>query len=61
MQKDAEFKIRKKQLGGHIHCRLFSKYRDQSTWAKCGDFVIREDENSAMMTAMHGIQFERDD
>ena len=34
------YRIRYRQAGGHVHCRLFSKPEGQATWAKCGDLVL---------------------
>jgi len=36
------FRIRYKQLGGHIHCRVFSGADRQGTFAKLGDLTFDE-------------------
>jgi len=38
------FRIRYKQLGGHVHCRLFAGSRQNVTHGKCGDLVMSDDE-----------------
>lgn len=40
-QRDYEYRIRYKQGGMHIHCRVFSRLKGQETWAKSGDLVLR--------------------
>jgi hypothetical protein len=36
------FRLRFKQLGGHIHCRLFQAAVAGHTWQKNGDLVFDE-------------------
>lgn len=35
-------RLRYKQLGGHVHCRLFTAREVRQTFAKCGDLVFDE-------------------
>lgn len=37
-------RLRYKQLGGHIHCRMFTAQIYDGTWAKNGDLVFDEKE-----------------
>ena len=43
-----QMRIRFCQLGGHIHCRVFTRTLPTETWAKCGDLVFAEDEWQAV-------------
>ena len=52
------FKIRHEKLGGHIHCALFGAKAPDMTYAKCGDFVVREEEFSDLERCMSGVFFE---
>lgn len=54
---DAVFKLRYEELGGHTHCSLFSALRPDATYAKCGDFVIRNEEFVALRQALSGVEF----
>ena len=36
------FRVRYKQLGGHIHCRVFSAENPFGTFAKLGDLTMDE-------------------
>lgn len=36
------FRLRFKQLGGHVHCRLFQAAAPGHTWQKNGDLVFDE-------------------
>lgn len=60
-QRDYEYKLTNKQLGGHIHCRLFSRRRGQVTWAKCGDLVFAEDEWMSFKLSIGHIAMEKED
>lgn len=51
------FKIIHEKLGAHIHCALFSARSPNLTWAKCGDFVVREEEFEDTKLAMSGVVF----
>ena len=53
------FKIRCVQRGGHIHCALFAAKHPNITYAKCGDFVVREEEFADLQAVMPGVIFER--
>lgn len=37
-------RLRYKQFGGHVHCRLFTAPAVGQTYAKCGDLVFSEEE-----------------
>ena len=37
-------RIRYKQLGGHIHCRVFTAKAKNMTFAKVGDLIFSESE-----------------
>lgn len=50
-QIDAVFKVRYIELGGHTHCSLFSAPRPDATYAKCGDFVVRNEEFVALQAS----------
>ena len=43
-------RLRYKQLGGHVHVRVFMG-RDSDHLAKCGDLAFREDERDKEFTA----------
>lgn len=51
------FKVIYHLAGGHYHCSLFSAARADTTFAKCGDFVIRKDEFDPLRNAMSGVAF----
>lgn len=51
------FRVRYKIKGGHTHCSLFSAKQPNTTFANCGNFVIRNDEFKELVIAMSGIQF----
>lgn len=36
--------VRHQQLGGHIHCRVFTRNGVSSTWQKAGNLVFTEQE-----------------
>lgn len=60
-QRDYEYKLVSKQLGGHVHCRLFSRRRGQVTWAKCGDLVFCEEEWVSAKLALAHVMLELED
>jgi len=45
------FRVRWQQLGGHVHCRLFCAKHPNQTYAKCGEFVVREGEEFESLRA----------
>jgi len=49
------FRLYFKQLGGHVHCRLFTAPAIHLTFAKCGDLVFRENEWLAARSAFESI------
>lgn len=51
------FLIKHVKRGGHIHCALFAAKQTNQTFAKCGDFTIREEEFDSMRGAMSGVSF----
>lgn len=51
------FRIRWKQLGGHIHMRVFSAPQPNYTFAKLGDLCCTKAEFHDLQLAMAGIQF----
>ncbi len=40
------FRIRYEQLGGHVHCRLFSGVAQDLTHGKCGHFTMSDSDFS---------------
>jgi hypothetical protein len=38
------YRVRFAVAGAHVHCRLFCAPQSNTTWAKCGDFVVRRGE-----------------
>lgn len=42
-------RIRYKQLGAHVHCRVFTARGPNQTFAKSGELVFREDEWADVM------------
>ena len=52
------FRVRFTIGGGHVHCRLFVAPASNMTFAKCGDFVVRNEEFKALVIAMAGVSFE---
>lgn len=50
------WRIRYRRYGGHIHCRLFAKARNQ-TFAGCGNFTVREEEFDSLQHTMPGVEF----
>ena len=40
----AEILIKWKKLGGHIHCKLFTRQPPGETWARCGLLTFSEKE-----------------
>jgi hypothetical protein len=54
------FRVRYKVLGGHTHCALFAAKQSNMTWAKCGDFTVRNDEFDDLQLVMSGVVFSRD-
>lgn len=37
-------RVRYKQLGGHVHCRVFTAIGPDRTFAKCGELTFSNDE-----------------
>ena len=52
------FKVKYFVPGGHTHCSLYAAPRAGTTFAKCGDFVVRNEEFKALVIAMAGVSFE---
>jgi len=55
------FRVRYDTKGGHVHCRLFSAKRPNTTWMKCGEFTLRTDEFLECVEAMNGVEFLADE
>jgi hypothetical protein len=51
------FRIRYETLGGHTHCALFSARQPNTTFAKCGEFCVRNEEFEDLRIVMPGVQF----
>lgn len=45
-------RIRYQQLGGHMHCRVFTAKSPELTFAKCGDLVFDEHEWPEVVVAL---------
>jgi hypothetical protein len=56
-QKDYEYRVRYKQGGMHIHCRVFSRPKGQETWAKSGDLALRAEEWLSFQSAFAFAEF----
>lgn len=54
-------RVRFKQLGGHIHCRVFTAPVPNETFAKNGELVFDEREFEDVRRIMSGAQFLRED
>lgn len=58
-------RIRFKQLGGHMHCRVFVGTSDDGTFAKAGDFVLSAgaewDDFVSMMKIIPNVQIKHED
>ena len=52
------FKIKYNVAGGHTHCSLFAAKEENQTFAKCGDFTVRNEEFEPLKFAMSGVYFE---
>ena len=39
-----EMKVVARQLGGHMHCNVFTRTPPTETWANCGTLVFSEGE-----------------
>lgn len=55
------FKIKYKQLGGHIHMRVFSAKQHNHTYAKLGDLCCAEEEFAELRAAMSSVDFEKEE
>jgi hypothetical protein len=56
------FRIHFKVLGDHVHCRLFVAKSDDTTFAKCGTFIVSVGEEFiALLAAFSGADFIGDD
>ncbi len=51
------FRVWYKVLGGHTHCMLFAASRADTTFAKCGEFTVRNSEFDQLRIAMRGVEF----
>jgi hypothetical protein len=51
------FRARYVKRGGHIHCALFAGKATSPTFAKCGDFTVREEEFEDLQYNMAGVKF----
>lgn len=47
------FRLRFKQLGGHVHCRLFQALSPSHTWQKNGEIVFDERGWESFAALMH--------
>lgn len=54
------WKIRYDIAGGHVHCSLFCAKGRHMTYAKCGDFVVRQEELDSLMRAFSAEFVERE-
>lgn len=52
------FKVTFVKAGGHFHCSLFAAKQQNMTYAKCGDFCVRDYEMPDLRLAMSGVHFE---
>lgn len=44
-------RVRYQQLGGHVHCRVFTRTPPTETWASAGELVFSESEwNDILIT-----------
>ena len=48
-------RLRFRQIGGHIHCRLFTAPRQGTTFAKCGDVIFSVLEWPAVRSALADV------
>lgn len=51
------WKVEYALLGGHVHCALFTASGPNRTFARCGDFVVRQEEFASLRQAFSGAQF----
>jgi hypothetical protein len=54
------FRIYHQQLGGHVHCRLFAG-RSEGALGNCGNFVMRVEEFTALLSRDPVIEFRYED
>ena len=54
-------RIRWKQLGGHIHCRVFTSQNYEGTFANCGTLVFDEREWPEVRDKFDRAEFIGDD
>lgn len=58
----AVFKIRYREAGGHVRCRLFAALQPNYTYAGCGEFTVKAGaEFEHLQSAMAGVFFEHND
>lgn len=46
------FLVKYETIGGHTHCEFFSAQRPGATWAKSGNFVLRNEDMPDLRKAM---------
>lgn len=51
-------RVRFKKLGGHYHCRVFSRVPPHITWEGCGTLVFRENEWPSVRALMSNNDIE---
>ena len=51
------FRVRWTLAGGHVHCSLFAAKAPNMTYAKCGDFTVRQGEEFAALHAALRAEF----
>lgn len=56
-QIDTHFRVRYSVRGAHTHCALFAAPHSNATYAKCGDFTLRNEEFVALTIAFNGAEF----
>lgn len=58
--RDYDYRVRYARKGGHVHCRVFSKPRNQATWANCGTLVVAAEELHSFEIAFLAAEFIED-
>jgi hypothetical protein len=53
-QRDADYKVRVQERGGHTHYTFYSKYVGQDTWACIGGLCVANDETAAFNACIAG-------
>ena len=52
------FRLRYKQAGGHVHCRLFAGPQRNLTHGKCGDVTMTDDEFADFRNLVESADFD---